>query len=229
MRKLRANDGNCLVVGCVGAAVVAALLAVAVGGITWYTLNRLIDQYTDDAPVDLPVVEMAQEELDALIVRVDEYRTALEEGEARGALELTQDDLNALIQYHDDLDFFRGKLYITLDDDRVGGELSIPLDDLPIPGMGGRYFNGSATFDIEIRNGRLAVYLESASIKGEPVPEEFMIQIRSENFAAGLNTTPEGQELLENVDTLEVRDGRLIFTPTQPSGEEAEVEAESAL
>ncbi len=218
MRNSRANEGRCLVVGCVAVLVVAVLIAVAVG-IAYSKFGKLVEQYTDGTPAELPSTEMAQADVDVLFARVDEYRSALEAGEASEPLELTQDDLNVLIQHDDSLAFFRGKLYLTLDDDRLGGEVSIPLDKLPIPvpipGASGRYFNGTASFDVMFRDGRLTVHLESASLKGEPLPEQFVKEIRAKNLAEDWqqNGGQELQELRKYVETVEVSESLLIITP----------------
>jgi hypothetical protein len=218
MRKLRANDGSCLVVACIIVVVVVAL-AVAAGGFAVYQVNKVATRYTDTEAIELPLVDMSPEEVDALVARLDGFRTALEAGEANEPFELTQDDLNALIQNDEEFKFFRGKVYLTLKDDRVGGEVSWPLDEIPF--MEGRYFNGTATFDVEFRERRPVVYLESASIKGEALPEALMNEVRKENFAAEWSRSEEGREFLKNIETLKVLDGRLIITPKQPSDEES--------
>jgi hypothetical protein len=224
MRKLRANDGSCLVVACIVVAVIVALV-VAAGGFAVYQVNKVATRYTDTEGIELPLVDMSQEEVDALLARLDGFRAALEAGEANEPLELTQDDLNALIQNDDEFNFFRGKVYLTLTDDKVGGEVSWPLDEIPL--MGGRYFNGTATFDVEFRDRRPVVYLESASIKGEAVPDVMMDEVRKENFAAEWSRSDEGSAFLKNIETLEVLEGRLIITPKQPSDEELSIEESS--
>ena len=217
MRKLRANDGSCLVVACIIVAVVVALM-VAAGGFGVYQAKKVVTRFTDTEAVELPLVDMSPEEVDALIARLSGFRTALEAGEANEPLELTQDDLNALIQNDEEFLFFRGKVYLTLKDDKVGGEVSWPLDEIPL--MGGRYFNGTATFDVEFSDRRPVLYLESASIKGEAVPDAMMIEVRKENFAAEWSRSQEGREFLKNIETLEVLEGRLIITPKQPTNDE---------
>ncbi len=221
MRKLRSNDGSCLVVACIIVAVVVALV-VAAGGFAVYQAKKAAIHYTDTEVVELPLVDMSQEEVDALLARLGGFRTALEAGEANEPLELTQDDLNALIQNDKEFKFFRGKVYLTLEDDRVGGEVSWPLDGIPL--MEGRYFNGTAAFGVEFRDRRPEVYLESASIKGEALPDVMMSEFRKKNFALEWSGSEEGREFLKNIETLEVLDGQLIITPKQPTSEESSSE-----
>ena len=120
--------------------------------------------------------------------------------------------MNALFQHHPELTHFAGRVYITIDEDDVlTGQVSVPLDFFP--GLGGRYFNGSATFDAAIDQGKFTVFVESATLKGEPVPENFMEGLRGENLAKDLHSRPDTKELIDKIETLEIKDGTISITP----------------
>ena len=211
-RQIRRNDGNCFLWGCATLALVLVLGSLVAGFTFRYVFQQAREKYTDDEPIDLPVVEMEREELDALIDRVDAFEQGLRDDEPVEALVLTQKDLNALFQHHPELTHFAGRVYVTIEEDDVlTGQVSVPLDFFP--GLGGRYFNGSATFDAAIEDGRFTVFVVSATLKGEPVPETFMDGLRGENLAKDLHSDPDTKELIDKIERLEIKDGTITITP----------------
>lgn len=224
------NEGNCFIWGCATLVLVFILGSIVVFLTVRYGIQQLREKYTDDAPMELPVVEMPQEDLDALIERVDTFSQGLRDDEPVERLVLTQDELNALFQHHPELTDLAGRVYFTIDeDDILNGQVSVPLEGFP--GFGGRYFNGSATFDVAIEQGRFTVFVDSATLKGEPVPDDFMEGIRNQNLAKGMQSDDETRELIEKVEKLEVKDGLITITPVKlkeaaAEGSEAEVTAE---
>ena len=222
-RQFNADEGNCFLWGC-AALVLVAILGTILAGLTfWFMVRQLREKYTETEPVELPVVEIAEEDLEALIQRVDDFAEGLREAGPMDPLTLTQDELNALIQYHPDLDDFAGRVYFTLEDEAVTGQVSVSLD--VIPGFGGRYFNGSATFDVALENGRFTVFVNAATFKGEPVPEELMEGIRGENLAGNMNEDDEARELIDKINTLAIENGAVTITPVnilqEPTAEAA--------
>ena len=228
--RIRRSEGNCFLWGCATLALVFILGSIVALLTVRYVTQQLREKYTDDAPMELPVVEMPQEDLDALIERVDAFSEGLRDDEPVEELVLTQDELNALFQHHPELSDFAGRVYVTIDEgDVLNGEVSVPLDFFP--GFGGRYFNGSATFDVAIEQGRFTVFVISATLKGEPIPDNFMEGIRGENLAADMHSNPESKELIDKVEKLEVKDGLITITPVKlkeeaVEGSEGEVTAE---
>ncbi len=65
----------------------------------------------------------------------------MEAGTASEPLVLSSDDLNALIE---DKPEMKGKIYVTVEGDEVKGRVSIPLGELGLPMVKGRYLNGKA-------------------------------------------------------------------------------------
>ena len=210
-RTLRRNEGNCWLWGCATVTLVIVLGSIVGAFTVKYYIGQLREQYTDDAPVELPVVDMGPEELKALIERTDAFSQSMEDDLPSAPLTLTQDEINALIQNHSDLEKFNGRVYIEIEDDELTGQVSAPLDI--IPGFGGRYFNGSATFDVSIRNGRLSVFVESAVLKGESVPDEVMREFRKQDLAESLSNDSNFDELVSKIDSLVIEDGVVTITP----------------
>lgn len=226
-QKIRSNEGNCLLYGCVSLVILGIIASLGVGFGMYYFYTQVRDKFTDDTPIELPVVEISDAERDAVIARVDTWTEALEEDGERVPLILTERDVNVLIQHHEDLEVLNGKVYVSINDSVITGEVSIPLDE--IPGFSGRYFNGSADFEIELSNGRLSVYATAASVKGEPIPDEVMEQFSNENLAKNLDNDPDTKEMIEQIESIEVKDDVITIVPiaetaNTPAEEEATAE-----
>lgn len=210
---LREDRGNCFLYGCV-TLVILALLGGLVAFLTFrYAIQQIRENYTEAEPVALPTVDMPQDRIDSLIERVDQYVADLRAGDDLAPITLTEQEINALLQNHPDLkETFGDHMYVTLTDDgTVKAQMSLPLDWFPM--MGGRYFNGDATFEVGLENGRFTVFLESASVKGEEVPQQQIQQIRNTNLAEDWYNDPETRELIESVQSLEFEDNAVTVIP----------------
>jgi hypothetical protein len=233
------GPNTCLIAGAIGCLVVIALIVIAgVGGYFAVkgVITGLVDEYTDTEPAELPVVEVSDEELEALQARVAAFKAAVEGEEAPvpedgtdvtaevtaeamapgEALVLSERDINALIQNDPEWQQMKGKIYVSIEDDLVKGEVSFPLDELEFEMVKGRYFNGSATFNVHLRNGALFVTMDSATLRGTPVPDEFMAGLRAENLAKNYQQDPEFRKFLDKLDSIEVEDGTISITPAGP-------------
>lgn len=218
-RQLKRNDGNCFLWGCATVTLVLVLGSIVAFLTVRYGIQQLREQYTDDAPVELPVVEINEEDLAALIARTDAFEQGLRDDEPLDPLTLTQDEINALFQNHADLEKFAGRVYVTIENDELTGQVSAPLDIFP--GFDGRYFNGSATFDVGLENGRFSVFVKSATLKGEPVPESFIQGIRNENLAARIHEDPDSKELIDKLHSIVIAEGAVTITPAKLKEEPA--------
>jgi hypothetical protein len=199
---------GCLIGGCLGTLLlmVGGLVAVGVGSVWFY--NQQIAKYTSDQARELPLVEVTPEELEQLELRVEEFQEKFEQGETPEQLILTADDINALISKQEQL---RGRVFVTLDDDLIEAEVSIPAS--AIPGGKGRYFNGAVTLNASLEDGVLIVTLQDAEVNGQAVPEELMSEIRKENLAKDLYKDPDVAKKLRKFESLVVEGDRIILTP----------------
>ncbi len=213
LRKLHEERGNCFLYGCV-TVVVLAILGGLISFLVFRSFARQVrEKYTEPTAAALPTADLPAAETEALIARVDEYVKRLRADEQLGTLVLTQNEVNALLQNHPDLkEDFGSIVYLTLGDDNVTGQMSIPLDWLPL--MSGRFFNGTATFDVEVKRGRAEVYLTGATVKGEVVPEQYIVGVRSENLATDWQREhKDARTLLEKIESVKIESGTVIITP----------------
>ena len=204
---------GCILGGCLGVVVIGAIGMGVAGFIGWRMLAGQVEKYTSDTPRELPVVEYSDEQMQELQAKLDRIKNASQNGEVAEPLVLTADDINALLAKEED---FRGRVAVRIENGQFVADVSIPTDK--IPGGKGRFFNGSATANASLRNGRLDVNIDQASVNGEPVPEQYMAGIRAENIAKDLNKEEKVTEVLELFESGEIDGDKVILTPAGSTG-----------
>jgi hypothetical protein len=204
---------GCFFYGCVIASILSLLLLIAVGLVTFFLYRlagKMIDEYTGTAPRELPKVEMPAENRRTLAERVDAFEKAVKEGKPTEPLVLSSEDLNALIE--DRAPELKGKIYATIEKDKLRGQVSLPLDDLPFMGLTrGRYLNGEAEFKVTLANGVLYVNIDSFEINGKRPPDEFMNGLRAQNIVQDMYKNPKTAEEIRKLESIEIKDGKLII------------------
>jgi hypothetical protein len=203
---------GCLFYGCIIAGILALLLVIAVG-VGFFFVYRffegLVEQYTATAPRELPKVEMPAEQRRTLRERVDAFRAATKEGRPTEPLVLSSEDLNALIEENPDL---KGRVYVTIDQDKLKGQVSIPLDRFPSFGLTrGRYLNGEGELKVSLQDGILIVTLESLLVNGKTLPAELMNRFRTQNLARDAYKDEKTAEEVRKFESIEIKDGKLII------------------
>jgi hypothetical protein len=214
VQKKKGGCAKYLAIGCV-----VVILLGAIGSIVAYKgmkvfVLKMAEQYTDSKPGELPKVDASSDEVDALLKRVQEFTGAIRDGQPASALELTSKDINLLIQNHPDWKEMAGKVYISMEGDKIKGQTSIPLDAISRM-LKGRWLNASAVFRAEMTAGRLLVFIDSVSINGKTPPDEFMKSFRTVNFAENANKDPKAAAVLGKLESLSVQDGTLRIVPKQ--------------
>ena len=212
---------GCFFYGCIIAIVLALLLMIAVGVIFFIVyrwIGSVVDEYTATAPRELPRIEMPAEQHATLKQRVDAFRSAIKEGRPTEPLVLSSDEINSLIQDNPDLN---GKVYVTIEQDKLKGKVSIPLSQLPIFGLTrGRYLNGEAELKASLQDGVLIVTLESIEVNGKDLPAEIMNGLRNQNLAKDAYKDEKTAEEIRKFQSIEIKDGKLIIKArdhTRPS------------
>jgi len=166
--------------------------------------------YTDGQPMQLPKVEMSDAEYESLSQRVKTFGEAMEQGKGAEPLMLTERDINALLAKAANMQELADKVYVSVNGNQVKGQVSIPLSFLGWLGRG-RYLNGEATFNVSLENGVLIVTAQEVKVKGKPLPESFMKQLRQENLAKDAYKNPENAEAIRKLDSIEVQDSKAII------------------
>jgi hypothetical protein len=168
--------------------------------------HRAVMESTAPAPVPIPIHEARPGELESIREAADSYRRAAQAGRP-AELVLAADDLNALLAEGG----YSGRVFARIGEDRLFFDVSVPLGE-EVPFYAGRHFNAEIGLVPELRDGRLNVITDSATVNGRPVGERVsdafvlvFIQVLLEEHARGL------AGLAEDASSLELRGGTLIL------------------
>jgi hypothetical protein len=173
----------------------------------------MISEFTDVAPMPLPTVHLSAEDLDRLQRRIDSFKDAVRSGRPTAPLELTSDEINGLINSDTNMAGLKGKVYVTMDDGHLRGQLSVPLAQLGLSVFRGRYLNGTGTFSVSLQNGTLAVRPEAIQVKGKLLPWIYMNKLRDQNLADGVNNNSHASVALNHLQNIQVKEGKLVLVP----------------
>ena len=207
---------GCFFYGCItGLVLLVLLLGGLLIGVHYAkkAISGLVNEYTDTQPMVLPTVQMSQAEIDKLKQRWQAFEEAVRAQRPTAPLVLTADEVNALIASGPDKQSLKGKVYVSFDDDRVKGELSLPLQEIGWKMVKGRYLNGSGIFNVSLQHGVFSVAPQTIEVKGKAVPDLYMQAIRNQNFAAALTNQPNATALMQGLQDIQVKDGKLIVAP----------------
>lgn len=202
------SSRGCCLYGCLIIFVLGLVVVVGGGFSAYWWVQGQVNRYTADAPANLPIVELSDEERAEIKGRVDGFKATIDAGETPEDLVLTANEINAMISADDDM---KGKVYVKIQDGEITGDVSIPTDG--IPGGKGRYFNASATFDVSLENGVLIVTLTDAEVKGEKIPQEILDAMGKENLAKDIYKDPEVAETLRRIESVSIEDDKIILKP----------------
>ena len=203
---------GCWFYGCTALFVltILGLVGIYFGG--RYVVRQARDAYTASQPAALPEVEISASEWTNLQQRIDVFAEALEKGESK-ELVLTEREINAFLANDPKLTNIAERVHVTIKDDQLGGQVSFPIpedDVFQMLGLSGRYFNGTATFDVSLSDGNLHVYLEKLEVNGKPVPDELMTEFRKKDLAQDVRD-PDARAAIRKYESVNVEDGKLIL------------------
>lgn len=176
-------------------------------------VRKVVNRFTDNKPMELPTLQMSKAEIDQVKQRFEAFQQEVREQRATKPLILTADDINALIASGSEPQTLKGKLYVSLEGDQVKGEVSVPLQEVGLSMFRGRYLNGSATFNLGFRDSVLIVTPRTLIVKGTPVPEVYMQEIRKQNFATSLTNEPAAVAVLKGLQDIQVKEGKVVIVP----------------
>jgi hypothetical protein len=145
-----------------------ALIAIA-GVVLFFVLKSVVGSYTDTyASTEIrvfPVPTMTAEDARPLLDDFKAFKTAIENRETPDAFSPTGDEINALLQYDEELDTLVGIAYVEILDDQLYADVSVPLGMITVM-LEGQYLNGSSLIHIEMQNGQLHISSDQLEVKG---------------------------------------------------------------
>ncbi|PCJ61985.1 MAG: hypothetical protein COA73_07045 [Candidatus Hydrogenedentota bacterium] len=176
-------------------------------------IDSTIESYTDAQPRQITTTQGTPQQVDEIETRIEAFADTVEESGWAEPLVVSEADLNMLL--HDGGDF-DGAFNLTLLDGQVKGDISLPLDmDLDLGlwdrSLRGRYINGSATFDVNVRDQSLNLELVDFEVDGKHLPNWMLNQIGDQIRRKGILDTEDINKFLEKVGRLDVRQGEIII------------------
>lgn len=202
--------------GIIAGFLLLCCLLVGLGG--YLFVKSLINEYTDTKPLEIAVSPLSDAEAKALKDRIHNFDHDLTNGTATAPLILTADEINSLIA-KESKNTNTVRFQISFNDNRVQAQLSLSLDVFNFWMLRGRYFNGSGDVAVSLNNGQLMLNIKSLSVKGRPVPEQYM-QPLSQNFTDGFmsaqTNNPDFMDALKRLQEIKIEDNKLFVIPKTP-------------
>lgn len=175
--------------------------------------KKLRTQFTDPAPVPLPRSEITTTEYQSLQRRLNSFMGSLNRGDIPPPLELSAQDLNALIDQDDHVKILRGKLHVMLDGDRASGQLSIPMAEIGLPVFRDRYLNAVAKFHVSLRDGSLKLAATNITVHGASLPKIYVDEISQVNLGSALNTNAAARPFLDRIGAVQITNSHVRIIP----------------
>ncbi len=209
------------------------VVGVTIGGLFW-ARNWMIQtalEVTEPEKAEMPEVALDDEQRQAIIDRWETFGEEVEQGKA-SSIELTADELNVLID--EELEEAGDSFHLSMEGKKISAQFAIPVEQLGqnllrTDKLDGQFFNGEGTISVSYGIKGIQLDLESASFKGEPVPDQVFQELRQMVQDLDLtevdNRDPELRKLLGRIERIEVIDGKLVLT-IQEGGESSVEDAE---
>ena len=217
MSSAPAKKRGCWFYGCVTLAIVGVIsLVVGIFVVRWALAlpEKLVNDFTDSAPVPIESVTLPPPERTTLEERLTAFQAALDGRGGAPEIILTARELNALIAENIDL---KGKLFVLIEDDRIKGRVSVPLkEDIGPFKVKGRYLNATASFKVSLSGGTLVVLLDDAEVNGRTLPALARNELRKTNLAEDAQRDPANAEKIARFESLRIAGGNIILRGKAP-------------
>lgn len=210
---------GCCFYGCFGSAIVVLVVAIAAILGVRHFVHRAIIKYSDIAPASLPKVEASPSEVKEVQERVAAFKKAIDSGRPVEPLDLDERALNLLLANSPELKGMSDKVHISIEDNQIKSQISLPLDQLPLFRAPGRYLNGSAALKVSLENGVLVVTINSIEVKGEQLPEHIMAGLRTQNLARDIYGDTRTADIMRRLEKIDVKDGKITIRAASPESE----------
>jgi len=207
------RSGGCLLRGCLILVVFAIVLGIACFAGVWWGMYRSSAifhglywltkaQALGQSPVSVPQFTASDAQIQSVYERCEDFEQKARAGQP-AELELTADDVNALISTNHDL---RGKIFVSINGDQLRCQASVPLGEFI--GRSGYYFNGDITGELKTTESLENLQLSAITVNGEALPPDLLKwKFRSKRLRDYLVDYRNGS----GVAAIQVKDGKLIL------------------
>jgi len=201
---------GCFFYGCL-TLIVLFLIVAGLGTYGIWKLKETAIGYTDTQPLRVESKRIPPERAEEIKAKITRFYEAVQKGQGSGALTLTADEVNALVNSYQRFEKLGGGVQISFQDEEIKGQVSIPLEGLPLGFGAGKYLNGTAAFKVWAEEGLVVASIDSLEVKGKKVPEMIMAELRKQNLARDLYKDVEKARMLKRLKRVEVKDGKLAI------------------
>jgi hypothetical protein len=175
--------------------------------------HQLVNRLTDAQAAVLPTVQLPETRMFQLHDKVDTFRDAVRDGEVTAPLELSAEELNALIGSDPAFKVLKNHLFVMIEGSQLSAQISFRAEDLGLMRLQGRYVNATGNFHVAMKTNELWITAQSLAVRGEPIPRNIMREVAAENLAERFNDDPRAAAGLKKIDSIEVKDGKLVIVP----------------
>ncbi|WP_145091680.1 hypothetical protein [Rosistilla carotiformis] len=194
--------------GCLLPMLLLGIGVVGAAGYGWYFLTGKVVEYTETEPRSVPTVAYTDDEANEIAQRANEFFQRVQIGNADEQFVLSTRDLNVLLNSQPGL---KDRVFVTLQNGRLRADLSIPTDRMP--GGSGRFLNASGELALALDDTTVSLSVIEAEVKGEPVDESLLSQLRDLKLSTEEIQDPRFAALVGMFQKVTILDDRLVVQP----------------
>ncbi len=216
---------GCFAKGCLTVVVSVIALVALVGGGAYYFVVKWADKLTGDKPAAVRVDDVTETQYQTASARLNKLINAFQRP-YETTIEMTGNDLNALVARHPNFAKLKGKIFFTISGGDVAADATIPLDGLDgtlLDRYKSRYFNGRVVAFCEWMNGHLTLKPKLMEANGETVPQSLLDRIDEVELNREIFKNKDAREFMSRVKSIRVVADTLVITTkagAPPQGEQ---------
>jgi hypothetical protein len=176
---------GCFAKGCLVVVIVGILLIGAFGVGAWFLFGRAVSVFTSPQPADVRIEQVADVDLRNAEQKLNRLGQAAADNQ-EATIEFTANELNAMIAREPLFAELNNHARVAIADSTLTLEVSAPLEQMRLPKLQGRWFNGTARVGFSFGNDEFLFELKSGEANGRPLPQKFFIGV-APTFNRSLN------------------------------------------
>lgn len=191
------------------------LLALSIG-VGWFLFSKTVRGFTADAPVAIETGTTTEAQYATANEKLERLRGG-SGSQQSVTVELTAEEVNALIARHPYFKNMRGKFRVGIANSVLDVAMSVPLSHVPL--FKHRWFNGTARFGLIYDQDRFNLAVKSLGANGQNIDlsglQRFANRFNdsfNEAFDKAERDNRESDEFWQNIKAINVVDDKLIIT-----------------
>lgn len=192
-------------------------LAAAIGVIGLFLYARsLVNRYTSTTAKPVAAAQFSPERVKELEARWGQFVQAIQDGQKPAPFEITADDLNLALARNKDL---RDRLQFIISSNQLFLDFSMPLGQVGVKQLAGRFVNGTAKLDLKFGDGRFDIEMAKLDANGNPIPGWLLKQVQElmapekEKAMKDLRRNPNAAALLQEIQSVGIQNDKILLSP----------------